>query len=296
MAENESSDESEISSTDCWLEALPVALREFQHSPIHWAAIKEFASNLRGTIPTTKVVGMNTLMQGMGELHACIDQLSQSKVEIRQLRERENPFKEVRGVPPNSAEEFEMGPITGRVAPPGTPAINQLEVPHASTFSWEGFPVREAQYGGPRPWETRDPERPIDTRGEGTCPHPFDNQVQDGAVAGVTGGLPGASYSRVSGPGRGDLWDEIHDRITRVMEVYRMVKCFKGNREEFRGWLNTVIAYKDFFHFTDQEMRLALFSLLDGETKRWWEKASSNIATWKEACAAMNNRYDYVVE
>ena len=49
-----------------WMEALPVALREFEHSPIHWAAIKEFARNLRGTIPTAKVAGMNTLMQGMG--------------------------------------------------------------------------------------------------------------------------------------------------------------------------------------------------------------------------------------
>ena len=59
------------------------------------------------------------------------------------------------------------------------------------------------------------------------------------------------------------------DRRTRVMEAYRRVKSFNGNREEFRGWLNTVIAYKDFFHFTAQEMRLALFSLLDGEAKRW---------------------------
>ena len=89
--ENESSDESENSSTDSWIEALPVALREFQHSPIHWAAIKEFASNLRGTIPTAKVAGMSTLMQGMGELHARINQLSQSKVEIRELGEMENP-------------------------------------------------------------------------------------------------------------------------------------------------------------------------------------------------------------
>ena len=79
------------------------------------------------------------------------------------------------------------------------------------------------------------------------------------------------------------------------MEAYRRVKSFKGNCEEFRGWQNTLIAYKDFFHFTEQEMRLALFSLLDGEAKRWWEKALSNIATWREACVALNDRYDYVL-
>ena len=134
MSDSGSEEQSENSSTDSWVEALPAALRKFQHSPIHWAAIKEFASNLRGTIPTAKVAGMNTLMQGMGELHARIDQLSQSRVEIREIRERETPYKEV-GVPLNPPNEFEMGPITGRVAPPRTPAMNQFEMPHSSTFT-----------------------------------------------------------------------------------------------------------------------------------------------------------------
>ena len=111
----------------------------------------------------------------------------------------------------------------------------------------------------------------------------------------TSGEILGASYSQGNAPESRDLWDEMNDRRTRVMEAYRRVKCFKGNREEFRGWLNMVIAYKDFFHFTDQEMRLALFSLLDGEAKRWWEKASSNIASFKQACAALNDRYDYVL-
>ena len=66
MSESSSTHESETGSTDSWMEALPVELREFEHSPIHWAAIKKFASNLRGAIPTAKVAGMNTLMQGMG--------------------------------------------------------------------------------------------------------------------------------------------------------------------------------------------------------------------------------------
>ena len=94
MSESSSTHESETDSTDSWMEALPAVLREFEHSPIHWAAIKEFASNLRGTIPTAKVAGMNTLMQGMGELHARMDLLSQSRVEIR---ERETPSKELGG-------------------------------------------------------------------------------------------------------------------------------------------------------------------------------------------------------
>ena len=59
MMENESSDESENSSTDSWI-ALPLTLREFKHSPLHWAAMKEFEKNLRGTVPTAKVAGMNT--------------------------------------------------------------------------------------------------------------------------------------------------------------------------------------------------------------------------------------------
>ena len=94
MSESSSTHEFEADSTDSWMEALPAALREFEHSPIHWAAIKEFARNLRGTIPTAKVAGMSTLMQGMGELHACMDQLSQYRVEIR---ERETPSKELGG-------------------------------------------------------------------------------------------------------------------------------------------------------------------------------------------------------
>ena len=96
MSESSSTHESEADSTDSWMEALPAALREFEHSPIHWAAIKEFASNLRGTIPTAKVAGMSTLMQGMGELHARLDQLSQYRVGIR---ERETPSKELGGGP-----------------------------------------------------------------------------------------------------------------------------------------------------------------------------------------------------
>ena len=75
MSINSSTLESVTDSTDSWVEVLPTALREFEHSPIHWAAIKEFAKNLRGTIPTVKVAGMNTL-------HARMDQLSQSRVEI----------------------------------------------------------------------------------------------------------------------------------------------------------------------------------------------------------------------
>ena len=83
MSDSDSVEQSEHSSTDSWVEALPTALREFEHSPNHWAAIKEFAKNISGTIPTAKVAGMNTLVQGMEELHARMDQLSQSRVEIR---------------------------------------------------------------------------------------------------------------------------------------------------------------------------------------------------------------------
>ena len=128
-----------------------------------------------------------------------MDQLSKCRVEIR---EKETPSKELGG-PPNPPYEFEMGPITGRVAPPGTPVINQYEMPQASTFSWGGFPVREAQNIGCRPWEIRDTEIPVDTRGEGTRPPPIDSRIPGGAAALASGGLPGASYSRGNASGRG---------------------------------------------------------------------------------------------